>query len=86
MPHDPYNASLWPWGIVIGLIFLIKAILKKKANYAMSASPFFAPYVNISSYSVVLLLVKDNTVLMIIAVILSWVIKQNLPALLMFRS
>jgi hypothetical protein len=72
MPADAFNASLWPLGIPIGAALLYQAIRSRKALYAMGATPFLAPYVNISSFAVVLFSFIPNPYLFVIAVALSW--------------
>lgn len=69
---DVYNAGLWPVGIIIGLVLMVKSLRDKNPLYAMGASPFLAPYVNFTSYALVLLPFIANGALMLIAVALSW--------------
>ena len=72
MASDAYNASLWPLGIPIGIILLYKSIHDRKALFAMAASPFLAPYVNITSFAVLLLPFIPNPFLFLIGVTLTW--------------
>lgn len=39
-----WNASLWPMSLPIGLALLVAALRKRHLGYALSASPYFAPY------------------------------------------
>jgi hypothetical protein len=50
-----WNAANWPFSIPVGIGLLGFALRKRKANLAISASPFFSPYVGFSSWSVPLL-------------------------------
>lgn len=70
--HDIYNASLWPIGIPVGILLLYKSIRDRNALFAMGASPFLAPYVNITSFAVVLFPFIPNTLLFLIGVALTW--------------
>jgi hypothetical protein len=72
MTNDLYNKSLWPVGIPIGIALLYKSIRDRNAIYAMGASPFLSPYVNATSYAVVLFPFVPNAFLFLIAVALSW--------------
>jgi len=72
MTKDVYNASLWPIGVLIGLVLIVKSLKEQNPLYAMGASPFLAPYVNFTSYALVLFPFIPNEVLMLIAVALSW--------------
>lgn len=72
MTHDPYNSSLWPWAIPIGVILLYKSIRERNSLFAIGASPFVAPYVNFTSYVVALFPFFSNPLLLIIVAALSW--------------
>lgn len=71
MVNDAYNYSLWPAGIIVGLILLYKSIKDRDPLFAMGASPFLAPYVNMTSLAVLLIPFVRNSSLMIIAVALT---------------
>lgn len=66
------NPSIWPYGIPVGIYLIYKAIKERKALYAMGASPFLAPYVNITSYAIALLPFIENEALFLIAIALTW--------------
>lgn len=66
------NSSLWPFGIPVGLFLLYKAIHDRNQLFAMGASPFIAPYVNITSYAVTLIPIIPNSLVMLIVSALSW--------------
>lgn len=50
-----YNYSLWPGGIVFGLLLLGYAIIKDKQEVSISAGPFFSPYVGVHSWTFALI-------------------------------
>lgn len=72
MTNNPYNASLWPVGIPVGIILLYKAFHNKNPILAMGASPFLAPYVNITSFAVTLIPFIPNSMLMLVVSALTW--------------
>lgn len=72
MTNNPYNASLWPVGIPVGIILLYKAFHDKNPILAMGASPFLAPYVNITSFAVTLIPFIPNSMLMLVVSALTW--------------
>ena len=72
MTHDAFNASLWPFGIIIGIFLLFVAIRERKNIFSVSSTPFLSPYVNITSYAVSLIPLTQNIFLLIIGVIFSW--------------
>jgi hypothetical protein len=45
------NASLWPASLSLGIAFLFLALSNSKKEFAMAASPFLSPYVQLYSYS-----------------------------------
>jgi hypothetical protein len=73
---DPFNASLWPLSIPIGLGLLFHALQRREKFFAMSASPFLAPYINIHSYAVLLLAFIPSPALFFLAVALSWLVMR----------
>jgi hypothetical protein len=50
---NPWNTSIWPAGIPVGLILLSLAIWKREIKFAIAASPFLAPYLTIHSWAFV---------------------------------
>lgn len=69
-----WNASLWPLSIPIGLGLLVAAIRKRNMNYAMAASPCFAPYILLHSYVGVLLAIVHSLPELIAAVVGLWIL------------
>jgi len=72
MTNDAHNADLWPFAIPLGLLLLYKSIRERSSLFAMGASPFLAPYVNITSYAVTLIPFATQPWLMPIIAALSW--------------
>jgi hypothetical protein len=50
---NPWNTSIWPRGIPVGVILLAVSIWKREIKFAIAASPFFAPYLTIHSWAFV---------------------------------
>lgn len=72
MLTNEFNRNLWPLGIPIFLFLLYKAVKERNSVYAMGASPFASPYVNLTSYAAALLPFTSNPALLAIVVALSW--------------
>jgi hypothetical protein len=51
----PWNVSLWPFSIPVGLIFIIASIYFKKPGYALIFSSFISPYVAPQTWSTLLI-------------------------------
>jgi hypothetical protein len=69
-----WNASLWPASIPVGIALLIGAIIRKKKEYAIAASPFLSPYVLLHAWVGVLLALVSRVPQTLIAVIGLWVV------------
>ncbi len=54
MPSDPYNSSLFPSGLLIGLPLLVYALKTRQKLLSIAATPLLAPYINIHSYAIFL--------------------------------
>ena len=52
---DPFNDSLWPHGLFIGMVILYRAIKSKDFRLAIIAGPFLSPYVTNHGWAVALL-------------------------------
>jgi len=48
-----WNASIFPYGIPVGLALLALSIYKNKIGFAIASSPFFAPYLTGHTWAVV---------------------------------
>jgi hypothetical protein len=55
-----WNSSLFPYSIPFGLLALWLAARELNTNRAVSASPFFSPYLSFGSWSIAQLGVVDN--------------------------
>lgn len=53
MTSDPWNRSLFPYAIPLGLFFLWLAIRRDNVFFALAATPFFSPYLTFYSYLIV---------------------------------
>lgn len=81
-PQNPWNRSMFPYSIPLGLFFLWMAIRHRNPYFALAATPFLAPYHSFYTYIAVQigLLHKDvekyirRDVLQIILAIFLWVI------------
>jgi hypothetical protein len=62
---ESFNASLWPWSIPVGLALVAAAVYKRKAEFAMPASPCLSPYVLFHSWSSALIAVSAYDVIMV---------------------
>jgi hypothetical protein len=69
-----FNASLWPLSIPIGLALIVTSIRKRKANFAMGASPFLSPYVLFHSWSGALVALSPLTAEMVTVVFGLWLV------------
>lgn len=66
-----YNSSIWPYGIPLGLLLLIRAMRGNDPFPAMASSPFFSPYVLLHAYSGALIsVIRSNFVTVSITVLL----------------
>jgi hypothetical protein len=73
-----WNLSFFPYGLPLAAIMLVVAAIRKQPELALAASPFMTPYLNITSYIVIPMMVMATTsgklreVLMLILFIASW--------------
>lgn len=72
MPNDPFNASLFPAGLVLAIPLLIYALIKRQKLTAIATAPLLAPYTNIHSYAVLLFAFIPYQVPFLFAVALTW--------------
>ena len=68
LPESYWNASVWPWGIPIGLFLLWQAWHRSQEWLGMVATPFVFPYVNLTSFigSMVVLAAKRPRIAVVI--------------------
>ncbi len=74
LTYGPYNQSAFPWSVPIGLLLLYLSIRYKRQNVSISASPFLSPYLNMGSWTMVLVGFVDNTWLMTAAFVAGWIL------------
>ncbi len=74
LTNGPYNQSVFPWSVPIGVLLLFLAIRFRKQHLSISASPFLSPYLNMGSWTVVFVGLVDNAWLMPVAFIVSWLL------------
>lgn len=69
-----WNASLWPMSIPVGLALAVAALRKRRAEYAMAASPCLSPYVLFHSWSAALIAIIRLNAETVVAVIGLWLL------------
>jgi hypothetical protein len=74
MTQDSFNASLWPYSLFAGVPLLILALRNRKKYIAVAATPLFAPYVNFSSYAVLLFAFIPYEAGFILMIVMSWLV------------
>lgn len=67
----PWNINMFPYAIPVGLVLLYLA--RKKFARAVSASPFFSPYMSFGSWSIAQLGIVDNNLLTFAITIGLWI-------------
>lgn len=50
-----WNLSLWPYGLIIGIPMILRAIISRKREWAIASSPFLSPYGLLFNYASVLM-------------------------------
>jgi hypothetical protein len=71
-PDFDWNASLWPWGLLLGAPLSVGAFLREREEAAWAASPFLAPYLAGHSYAGAFLSLARNAGLLALAVAGLW--------------
>ena len=74
-----WNLSFFPYSVPIGLVLLYMA--RKNKNYAISASPFFSPYMSFGSWSIAQLGLVENNLLTFAITIGLWLMYFIFPVL-----
>jgi hypothetical protein len=70
----PWDANIWPYGMIIGIALLGVAIRKHNLGLAILASPCFFPYIGFYSWPIVLLGFLPNNFEFIIAIVVMCII------------
>lgn len=68
----PWNTSLWPYSIPVGLALIGLAIYKKNSKLALISSPLLSPYVGFYSWSVVILGFVEFSPWVYLVSLISW--------------
>lgn len=72
-PALPWNISLWPWGIPIGVLLAGYALVKLDRRSGLAASAFLSPYLGtVASWVGVLPLASRRRGVLVIVVLLLW--------------
>lgn len=69
----PFNISMWPKGIPIGLLLAYQAFRKRRQEPAMMASPFLSPHTVLHNWSGAILAFATSTAEMVTLSIGSWI-------------
>lgn len=69
-----WNLSLFPWSVPVGLLLLFVAFRRRRVTVSLSASPFLAPYLSLGSWSIALMGMLDNNLLMVGTVFGLWLL------------
>ncbi len=67
------NTSLFPYGLFIGAILLIRSLKQKNDRLAMAAGPFLSPYVLQFTWVAVLCSLLDEPLELLVVVICLWI-------------
>ena len=70
----PWNTSAWPWGLPLGVLMVVLALIKNDKLLAFAAGPFFSPYLAFHTWVVTLLPYRNKRVFLAIFIVLSWVV------------
>lgn len=70
--NAPWNVSMFPAGFAFGLVALAYAVKERKPEFAMGASPFFAPYSTLQSFIVTLFPAAKVNRLYLILMVVGW--------------
>ena len=82
MPSNPWNRSIFPFGIPIALIIIYISVKDKNRLLSIGASPFMSPYLTFYSYSVLQFSLLDEKItkyfsrelVQLILMITAWII------------
>jgi hypothetical protein len=70
-----FNTSLWPYGILVGIVLLVSTYLTRnrhRLNAAMATGPFLSPQVTNNAWSTVLVSLCRKPILLTIIVCIYW--------------
>ncbi len=69
-----YNMSAFPWSVPIGILVLYLAIRRERMNTAISASPFLSPYLNMGSWTTILVGAADSVPVTTALFVCTWLL------------
>jgi hypothetical protein len=67
-PGQWWNASLWPWGLPLGLGLLGYGVWKRDVRAALAAAPFCSPYVLLHAWTGAVLALVGRTWMLVLVV------------------
>ena len=67
------NVTLFPYGIVLGIVILVQALRTADARAALASGPFFSPYVIHFTWACMLVYFLQKPKLLLLAVLALWV-------------
>jgi hypothetical protein len=71
----PYNSSLWPHSIPLGIALLIAAIRSRKLGLSIVSAPFLSIYIAPQSWSIAILGLADDSVIVFAASLSTWIVR-----------
>lgn len=69
-----WSADIWPFGLFIGIPFLLVAIKKNDDRLALATGLFLVPYVGPMSWAAILPLAMRSRKFIVLGVIFSWIV------------
>lgn len=73
MQNNENNMSLFPYGVILGLAFLLKSFMDRNNKLALASSPMLAPYVSQFSWSALLIGFIDKPLILLVISIALWI-------------
>jgi hypothetical protein len=67
------TANVWPWGLLVGSVFLAVSVRERKANLALISGPFFSPYLAPYSWLPASLGLLPDMIMIIAAWVAFWI-------------
>jgi hypothetical protein len=69
-----WSADVWPYGLLLGIPFLIYAFRKQEDDLALAAAPFLTPYTGPMSWAAILPTAMRNKKLLALVWVFSWIL------------
>ena len=67
------NGTLFPYGIILGVVILAEALRRRHSRAALASGPFFSPYVLSFTWIAMLAYLLDRPRLLAVAVVVLWI-------------